>query len=190
MQQLFQKIQPKPLPATDEPPETSPALKQLWSRVETAKWKEKALAELPEVIWVLDADLGDCAHIQTCERCLFELQLSVERYLGTRGPWWINIEDGVDEYYSEEYPDWPKVEDYDIGSYWTGSTDDTLRFIKDRAAWAAKRLEKSFKAACKLVHILEDWPVTKPVPEVSWIEGMIEELAGNTTFFGVILWIN
>ena len=168
-------------PATEVPPEPSADLKSLWSRLETRRWTKDSLVELEFVIRDLDNQLGFIEHVKTCEMCQMELCLSVERYLGSRGPWWIDLRNG--DYLPEHYPSCPKVENYRIGSYWTGSSDDTLNFIKDRLVWATKITEKQFKAACKLVKILENWPVTKGIPEVSWVQGMVDEIAGNPTLF-------
>ena len=175
MQILFQRMQ-RFKPATEEPPKPSAALRSLWSRLETRWWKEAALLDLEFLIRDLDAELGLIEHVKTCEMCQAELCLSVERYMGSRGPWWIDLRNG--DYLPEYYPGCPKVEDYRIGSYWTGSSDDTLRFIKDRLAWAEKITEKEFAAACKLEPILEDWPVSRGIPEISWVRGMVDEVAG------------
>ena len=180
MQFLLQRSR-KFKPATEEPPEPSADLKSLWSRLETRRWIKDSLIELEFVIRDLDNQLGFNEHVKTCEMCQMELCLSVERYLGSRGPWWIDLRNG--DYLPEHYPSCPKVENYRIGSYWTGSSDDTLNFIEDRLVWATKVTEKQFKAACKLVKILENWPVTKEIPEVSWVQGMVDEIAGNPTLF-------
>ena len=158
-------------PATEQPPEPSVDFKSLWGRIETRHWIKESLQELEFLIYELDAELGFNEHVKTCERCQIELQLSVERYLGSRGPWWINLQNG--DCLSEYYPGCPKVENYQIGR-----SDETLRFIKDRLDWSSKITEKQFKAACRLVKILENWPVTKGIPEVSWVQGMVDELAG------------
>ena len=168
-------------PATDIPPEPSAELKSLWSRLETRRWIKNSLTELEFLIQNLDDQLGFIEHIKTCERCQMEMCLSVERYMGSRGPWWIDLRNG--DYLPEYYPGCPKVEDYRIGSYWTGTSDDTLRFIKDRLAWAEKITAKEFSAACKLVKILENWPVTQGIPETSWVQGMVDEIAGELPIF-------
>ena len=206
MKLLLKKIQrPQRFkPATDIPLTATPEFMSLWGRMQTRRWIKQSLQELDFVIEELDAELGFNEHVETCGMCQAELHLSVERYLGSRGPWWIDLRNG--DYLPEQYPDCPKVEDYVIGSYWTGSSDDTMRFIKDRMAWANKIIEKQFKAACRLVKILENWPVTRGIPENSWVQGMIDEVAGiptvfadnsiekiweeesTTSFFGVLSW--
>jgi len=190
MQALLGRISTKPtvLPATYEPPKTSNSLKSLWSQVETRQWQKSMLEQIEGEILDLYAEMREYYHYINCEECLIELQLSVERYLGTRGPWCINYQ--IEECIPEFYPDCPKAEDYEIGYYsYSGedtSSEDTIRFIKDRLTWAIKFTDKRFEAAFKLVPILENWSVSRGIPEVSWIDGMIDELAGNPTlFFGV-----
>ncbi len=137
------------------------------------------LEQLEFEIRELDAEIHEYEHYMNCEVCLVELQLNVERYLGTRGPWFLDYQ--FEEVVSE-FPDCPKAEDYKIGSY-RDSSSDTIRFIKDRLAWAIKFTEKRFKAACRLIHILENWPTSRGIPEVSWLTGMIDELAETPSFF-------
>ena len=137
------------------------------------------LEQLEFEIMALDAEITEYQYYKENKTCLLELQLGVERYLGTRGPWFLNYQF---EEWVPEYPDCPKAEDYKIGCY-RNSSPDTIRFIKDRLTWAIKFTEKRFKAACKLVPVLENWPASKGIPEVSWIAGMIDELAGNPTLF-------
>ncbi len=184
---LLKKIKKKPRfsPATDEPPPESPALQTLVGTIKTREWLEYTLEELEFVVMELDAEIYESEHVLECERCLLELQLSVERYLGTRGPWWVDIsneiglddDDWEDEEWLEEwertFPDMPKVKDYNTG--WYGhESEDTIRFIKDRCKWASIQTEKRFKAACQLIKQLENYDVKQGIPEVSWIEGMIK----------------
>lgn len=190
MQALLEQIKPTILPATYEPPETSNALRSLLGQVETRQWQKFMLEQLEFEIMALDAEITEYQYYKKDKTCLLELQLGVERYGGTRGPWCLNYQMEEYRYLAAEagdpdpYPDCPKAADYKIGCY-RNSSQDTIRFIKDRLAWAIKFTEKRFKAACKLVKVLETWDVRRGIPEVSWIAGMIDELAGNPTFFGV-----
>jgi hypothetical protein len=163
--------EPRFLPATDEPPPESASLQKLVGTIRTREWLRVTLEELEFVIMDLDAELHENEHILKCKRCQIELQLSVERYLGSRGPWWIDVMNG--ELFEEHWEDVPKAENYEIG--WYGhSSEDTIRFIKDRCKWASIQSEKRFKAACQLISQLENYDVKEGIPEVSWIEGMIE----------------
>ncbi len=190
MQALLERISTKPaeLPATYEPTEPSGALMGLWDQVETQEWREPMLEQFEGEILVLYNQLLEYYHDINCEECLFGLQLSVERYLGTRGPWCLNYQMEEYRYQFEEmgdpdpYPGCPKAEDYEIGCY-GHSSKDTIRFIKDRLAWAIEFTDKRFKAAFKLIPILENWIPSRGIPEVAWLSGMIDELADNPTIF-------
>lgn len=146
------------------------------------------LEQIEGEILALYAEMREYYHYINCKKCLFELQLSVERYLGTRGPWCINYQMEQYRHQFEEmgdpdpYPGCPKAKDYDIG-YYGHSSKDTVRFIKDRLAWAIKFTDKRFKAAFELVPILENWTPIKGIPEISWLSGMIDEFAGNPSLF-------
>jgi len=167
---------------TEEPPKPSADLKRLLGRMETRRWKEESLIDLELLIRDLDADLSLMEHLKTCRQCQLELTIDVERYYGNHcGVWYLDLMNG--DYLPEYYPDCPKAENYEIGSYWSGTSDGTIKFIKDRIAWAEKITEKEFAAACKLIAVLENWPVSKGIPENSWVRGMVDELAGNPTLF-------
>ena len=89
--------------------------------------------------------------------CMAEVRLGIERYGGSRLPWFLDIINK--EYYQEDprLQGMPQVCDYQIGSYWTGDSDDTVRFIKDRMAWAEEHLRWELKAAKDYYHLVEDW---------------------------------
>lgn len=109
MMLLLKKIErPKRFkPASDIPLTPSPELMTLLGRIETKRWVERSLQELEFIIAELDDELGFNEHIPKCEQCRMEMCLSVERYLGTRGPWWINSGSGD---LSEIYSDCPKAD--------------------------------------------------------------------------------
>lgn len=178
MQALLEQLSPKPavLPATYEPTEPSSAFMGLWIQVETQEWRTSMLEQIGYEILALYNQLLEYHHDINCEECLFGLQLSVERYLGTRGPWFLNYQ--MEEWLPDNFPDCPKVEDYEIG--WYGhSSKDTVRFIKDRLAWGIKYTDKRFEAAFELIPILENWHASRGIPEVAWLSGMIDELCGH-----------
>lgn len=181
MQILFKRMQ-RFKPATEEPPKTSADLQSLLGRMETRRWKEESIIDLELLIRDLDSDLSLMDHLKTCKQCQLELTLDVERYYGSHcGIWYLDLMNG--DYLPEYYPDCPKEANYEIGSYWSGTSEGTIKFIKDRVAWAEKITEKEFIAACKLITILENWPVSKGIPEISWVRGMVDEVAGNPILF-------
>jgi hypothetical protein len=92
-------------------------------------------------------------HMENCGRCLMEAQLDVERYMGTRCFWWLDLNNDPSEFIEE----CPKPENYKIGSYWSGSSPDTIRFIKDRIAWARTMTLKEIRATGKARSLLEHW---------------------------------
>lgn len=187
LQMLLKRIkrQPRFMQATNKPPPKSENLQFLMGTVQARQWRKNILEELNFVIMQFDAEVSEAEHILECKECLLVVKCGVERYLGTRGPWWVDIsneiavpdEDWEDEEWSAEFdrafPGLPKAKDYEIGWY-RHESEDTVRFIKDRAKWAAERAEKLFKAACRLARWLENYDVRKGIPKVFWIDGMLD----------------
>ena len=103
-------------------------------------------------------------HARGCGRCLLELQLDVERYGGRRCVWYLDIMNDptviCDDEDFEDIPWWkdaPRIQNYRIGSYWAGSSEDTVRFIKDRMRWAEKIMKDQIATATKFLRIVINW---------------------------------
>ena len=165
---LLQRILPPELkePKTDQAPSRN--LMVLLKRVEDRKWKEATEAETSLQLETLRDDLAFIKHARTCELCMAEFQISVERYLGTRGPWYLNLmnEGSFPEIYEDEdsiYKDCPRPQDYKIGSY-GHSSDDTVRFIRDRFTWAESIIKEEIKAADAFLTALKDWDLESSLP--------------------------
>ena len=140
----------------------------LLKRVEDRKWKEATEAETTLQLETLRDQLAFIKHARTCEQCMAELQIDVERYCGSRGSWYLNLmnEMGFPEIYEDEdsiYRDCPRPQDYRIGSY-GASSDDTVRFIRDRLTWAEGVMKKEVKAADAFLEALKDWDLESPLP--------------------------
>ena len=56
----------------------------------------------------------------------------------------------------EEHPAAPPLQDYGIGSYWTGHDPEIDRFVRARAKWALSILEEDVKDAEIVLRNLED----------------------------------
>jgi hypothetical protein len=126
-------------------------MKQLWKHPDLngsqatllGKTMEQEADEqsLHETIEEATSELQTIKHIKTCHQCQMELCLSIERYLGTRGPWWINIEDDGILEYEDALDDRPTVKKYKVGK----SVEHTLKFLIDRMAWAQNKIESEMK---------------------------------------------
>ena len=115
----------------------------------------------------LKAELRWIKHFPKCRRCQAELIINVERYMGSRLMWWLNLEN--EEYLPEMYPDIPLADKYHIGNYldqveWFrkhGNTDvpgeNTYQFILDRAKFAYKIYGKQIHAAREMRRLLQKW---------------------------------
>ena len=166
---LLQRILPPELKEAKTNQKPSKNLTVLLKRVKLRKWKEATEVSTALQLETLHRDLTFIEHFRNCKLCMAELQISVERYLGTRGPWYLNIENevGFPEIYEDEdsiYKDCPRPQDYTIGSYWTGSSEDTVRFIMDRFTWAEGMMKKEIKAADVFLSALKDWDLRSPLP--------------------------
>lgn len=87
-------------------------------------------------IEVLTNDLAWIEHFQTCKKhCFIELVIGIERYLGSRLPWYLNLQNGLDEGF---YEGCPQPENFEIGWYGNDNAPGTTKFIKARLKWAKK----------------------------------------------------
>lgn len=173
--QLLQRIEREPLiqPPTDEPPKLTVGLQTLFGQMATRQWKQSTETELRGFIEQTKREMYFVEHVPNCEQCLLEVQLGIERYNGTRLPWFLNISTeigfGPDVEFDDEFEPhlkgMPRVWDYKIGSYWSGSSDDTIRFIKDRLAWAEKKLTNDLDCAVTALVTLERFKLTFHTPQ-------------------------
>jgi len=167
LQALLEMIKPKTeevKPVEETPPAPSPYLKALWERVENAEWRREMLERTLERLCELSEELELCRHIQKCRNCQFELSLDVVRYYGNHsGVWYISIMDG--DFLPEVFPDCPRAEDYNMGSYWTGENyAEAVRFVVDRAKWAEPIIEEELYTVIDFYLALEDWDLESPLP--------------------------
>ena len=149
-------------------------------RLECRYFKEDSIVSFKELIKRLKQDLKLMVHIRGCDLCMAELQIDVERYLGTRCLWYLDLQNDMSELFGDdesvigcpEFPPeleqllraCPKVACYNIGSYWTGSSDDSIRFIKDRMAWAEKFINIQLHDAKRYLRHIRKWSLQPPPP--------------------------
>lgn len=171
---LLQRIQRFGQPI-EEPPKPSEALTHLLNRMETRRWVEETLSTATETLKEIKNGLKFIKHARKCEQCLFELQIGVERYGGSHhGLWYLDLineeaYDEMDDFWSQR----PRVQDYEIGSYWNGTSKDTIRFIKDRMTWAEGIMQKQKAATSRLIRVLKRWDGKGP--GVQELEKMADE---------------
>ena len=171
-------------PATKKPPKPTVELTALLKRMRTRRWKQETETELKAFIEQTKSEMAFIRHVGKCGNCLFELQMNIERYWGRGCPWFLDVHDEIglpdeflefDDEYNPHLKGMPLVRDYQIGSYWTGPSDDTIRFIKDRLSWAEKKLKKDLGFAAKALTILEGWDFNLHTPQQE-IDGVIEKV--------------
>jgi len=168
LQFLLERIQPPEVKPIDRPVPMSTELSTLLNRVDNRKWQKAELIRILHNLQELQQELEIFKHIRKCEQCQVELQLSVERYMGTRGPWWINLQNeiGFPEIYEEEegiYKTCPRPQNYKIGCY-THSSEDTIRFIMDRMTWAEKIIKADAETLVDYYIAFEDWNLKSQAP--------------------------
>jgi len=171
---LLQHIHPTVEPQPAEPAEPSENLLLLMRRVENRRWLQEELAKTEERLKETKEELKFIRHALKCRQCQMEIQLDIERYGGRMCPWYLNIQDEywdlIDEDEMPEYlKDCPRPYNYKIGSYWTGTSDDTIRFIKDRLHWAEKIMKREVKTIRKYLRALKKWDLESPLPPDSII---------------------
>lgn len=149
-----------------------PELMALLGRMDNRAWREQMLVFIAAYIRESAEELLFIRHLRSCEECRLIAQLDVERYLGTRSVWFLNIQNDVAQDWNEDedyaadpdFKDCPRVEDYKIGSYWNGSSPDTLRFIDDRLKWADKVIRKKMLLACQYYKKVKAWDLNGEPP--------------------------
>lgn len=181
LQTLLDRIQPPKIEYSDEPPPTSPELVKLMNRMWNRKWREMELEDVLDQLVDLQCELDFTKHLETCKNCQAELRLDIERYCGRRCPWYLNTfeyESSVDfDIYEVDplYKDAPKTQNYHIGSYWEqvkyyrqrgtmkGYRNDTLKFILDRAKWAAPKIGSHVEELVDYYFEVEAWDLESPL---------------------------
>lgn len=168
LQFLLRKIRPASVKYS-KPAESSPELLALMERVDNRHWQAWCLEELIACLVGMQSELLSIKHVRKCEQCQLEWQLSIERYMGTRCPWYLNLEYEVgfgEEVYENDqlFHDCPRLENYKIGSYWTKSSDDTLRFIFDRMKWAEDIIKHDVQSYVDFYFAVENWDCESSLP--------------------------
>jgi hypothetical protein len=183
---------PEP-PPIFEPAAPSDKLKVLLNRIDTRRWLADEIPRVREFVKELRREIRTIEHIVQCQECLLLCQLDVERYLGTKCFWWLNMMN-LDEpmEWEEEGPPcnectetkceaenmeqcaekrgaqnpyflllqgMPRAREYKIGSY-GHSSDDTIRFIKDRSEWAKRIATAQIERAKQYYLLLKKWNFT------------------------------
>ncbi len=177
----MEKINAKPEPKLESPPEPSMELLNLMSKVDNRRWLAEEIPATEERLKKQLYDLKFVIHAPKCEQCMAELQIDVERYGGSRsGLWFLDLTNevgiGDDEEFWETMPEYfksmPRVNDYRIGSYWNGASEDTVRFIKDRLEWARKNIVKEVRTISNYLRALKNWDLKSELPPNSFFWGV------------------
>ena len=157
-------------PPRAQPPQDDSSARMLIERINKRAWVEDTYGELHELLANLRGEINFIKHLPKCRFCQAELQIDVERYLGSRSPWWINLQDS--EYLEEIYPEIPKEADYTIDNYWNqvahyrkyGNTNtgaNTMEFIFARAKWVFKYFGKQVHIARQMLRLVKNWNFTE-----------------------------
>ena len=179
--------------------EPTESQQMLLDRTKIRRWKIETEAGLKAFIEQTKGELKFAKHAPSCKQCMIQLQLDIERYLGSHCPWYLNIRDEIgfsdvefDDEYSPHLKDMPRVKDYIIGSYWSGPSDDTTRFIKDRLDWAEKKLGNDITLARKALRTLKKWSFDYRTPQaeidyvIKQVMNLESQISPLFSFFGVL----
>ena len=166
--------------------------------MEYRRWNIAEINYILNVIAEMAGLIKWIRHVQNCDghdgcHCMLEIVLSIERYMGSRLPWFLDLVNDItmmlefedeDDFPEEleQIRECPHTRDYKIGSYWTGTSPDTIRFIKDRMSWAEKIILKQIRNACKYLRLLIAWdldPETMPYWEPRILWNSLEEPYSN-----------
>lgn len=177
---LLQHIHPDSpiLKPSEKVPEPSRYLIKLVNRVENRRWLAEEIPAAEERLKEQLNEIKFIVHALKCDQCLTEFQLDVERYLGSHScRWYLDLTnevefDGDEEFWEtmpEFYKSMPRVKDYCIGSYWSGASDDTIRFVKDRLTWARKTIRQEVRVIRNYLRVLKNWDLKSDLPPDSYL---------------------
>lgn len=168
LQVLLQRITPVMEPI-QEPPEPSRDQMSLIARINNRRWLTHEIPLTEENLEEARNNLKWIKHALNDPESLLLIQLGVERYMGSRCPWYLDISQGVDfdDEIWESLPSYfegcPRATKYRIGSYGR-SSDDTIRFIKDRLNWAQKLYKQEVRVIRKYLRALKKWDLESDLP--------------------------
>ena len=124
---------------------------------------KQLIANMQGEIEEIKSELEFIETAQKDEYLMINLVINVERYLGSRGPWYLNLENDVgdssfdyDDEETKEWKDCPKVDDYEIGYFGKDNAPGTYNFILDRLKWAQKKFLNDLKEAEENLKSLEN----------------------------------
>jgi len=172
LEMLLKRIQPREQKWTEPSREPSPYLNALLGRMEAREWQQDTLERLVLYLKECANEVKMIMHLRKCKDCQLEAQLEIERHGGSHlGLWFLDLINDPfecgDDVDFETYPwlkDCPRARDYKIGSYWSGSSEDTLRFINDRVTWAEKLIRQDIWAAVDFYKRVKDWDLAGAQP--------------------------
>lgn len=168
LQVLLERITPKPKPIPEPKPPSEQQLKLL-QRVQNRRWLETEIPLTEENLEGAKAYLRWIKRVPSDSMEMSIIQLGIERYMGSRCPWFLDISQGIDfddEFWEERppyYQDCPRATSYELG-YYGHSSEDTLRFIKDRLAWAKHVYKQEVKIIRKYLRALKNWDLESELP--------------------------
>jgi hypothetical protein len=150
--------------------------------MEASDWRDDELDYTINYIKESANEILFIRHLRTCGQCKFEAKLSVERYGGRGLPWFLDLVNDVCQNFElevEAEPDprfvhCPRLEDYEIGSYWEdlenarrgieSQPKETLKFIEDRCKWAEELIKKQIIVAAHYYKQLKSWDLEGQPP--------------------------
>lgn len=159
----------RPLITRPVPP--SKEMVKLMNRLEARRWQTDELDRTMFNLEWTQQQISWIEHIRSCRQCQIEMQINIERYCGSRGPWYLNLEGEMcfPEIYEEEgiYKTCPKPQDYKIG-YYGHSSEDTIRFILDRCKWAEAIIRSDIEILVDYYVDMEEWDLeASPPPDTT-----------------------
>jgi hypothetical protein len=170
MNKLLQAIQVRRAPVVvPYPPKCK--VNPLLKRLELQKGLSMMENDMLIQIKYLRGEVKFIIHLQRCWICQTEAKLDVERYGGSRHPWFLHLE--FSDYLEKRYPSCPKERAYRIGSYFEqlkyyekhgtaeAPGENTLQFILDRAKWAYKKIGRQIRICRQILHMVKAWDFTE-----------------------------
>jgi len=69
----------------------------LLHRIKVRRWRKNTIASTTGLIRELVNDIKFILHVRKCEMCMAEVTIGIERYGGSRLPWYLNVNEDIAE---------------------------------------------------------------------------------------------
>lgn len=144
---------------------TKKALKQIRARSQATLFGQTfgqmlRVKELRNEVEQLERELDWISFVRSNEMAMIEVVICIERYLGSRLPWFLNVQNLMCHIDCGGDPLGFDPRNYEIGYYGNDNTPGTRKFINDQLQWAEVFIQNELRqkqVELKIVSAKKEW---------------------------------